>query len=252
LWGSSSTLLFHTWTLALEEQFYLVWPPLLLLALAIRRCGRMLRWVGYAALIVGSGGLLLVLAHALGLTSYLRATGLLLGCALAIAMNGRAFRLPPWLGLTSCLLLIAVTFWPLTLPGGIFQNGYSPTALLTVPAIVATTDGASAATRALSWRPMIWVGRRSYGIYLWHFPILALAINQAPQAIPAPARIVGGIVAMVVIAALSYRFVELPFLRLKNRYSPGLRLRTSPSSKSKPVGMHSPSGLPEPEARATT
>jgi peptidoglycan/LPS O-acetylase OafA/YrhL len=97
--------------------------------------------------------------------------------------------------------------------------------LLTVPVIVGLVRPGRLTT-VLSIRPPVWFGQRSYSLYLWHFPILSIAINQAPASIPVALRLVGTVVAAVVAADLSYRYVELPVLRRRPR-SPAIPIAMS-------------------------
>jgi peptidoglycan/LPS O-acetylase OafA/YrhL len=97
--------------------------------------------------------------------------------------------------------------------------------LLTVPVIVGLVRPGRLTT-VLSTRPPVWFGKRSYSLYLWHFPILSIAINQAPASIPVALRLVGAVVAAVVAADLSYRYVELPVLRRRPR-SPAIPIAMS-------------------------
>jgi peptidoglycan/LPS O-acetylase OafA/YrhL len=215
--GHDTILLQHAWTLALEEQFYLLWPPLLILLLTVGRRRAL-------ALLVGMLGVLAILAlaplgeHSAGVQhNYLRATGLILGCAVGWLTTRRKIRVPPALS-WGCLLAISILLlgpWHVPLP--LLTSGYSFVAVLTVPVLIAITQQGEA-FGILDSRPATWIGRRSYGLYLWHFPIMSLALHQAPENIPTAARVTAGLLASAVIAALSYRFVEVPFLRRKRRF----------------------------------
>jgi peptidoglycan/LPS O-acetylase OafA/YrhL len=74
--------------------------------------------------------------------------------------------------------------------------------------------------------PLRWIGLRSYSLYLylylylWHLPIIALALHHAPPVVPVWARIGGGVVIALVAAELSYRVVEQPVLRWRDRRRP--------------------------------
>lgn len=215
--GHPMPLLDHTWTLSLEEQFYLLWPLLLVGLLAVRRPGRVAIVVG----VLGVLAVLLLLPAGGGLggvqSNYLRATGLLAGCAIAWFPSLRT-----WRGLRvvapACLaVLLVVLFVPWQLPGFLFTQGYSVAALLTIPCVLWLTSPSPAAG-LMSTAPLRWVGRRSYGLYLWHFPILSLALHQSPSWLPDAGRVVVGVGASFFVAALSYRIVEHPFLRLKSRF----------------------------------
>jgi peptidoglycan/LPS O-acetylase OafA/YrhL len=61
----------------------------------------------------------------------------------------------------------------------------------------------------------LWIGKRSYGLYVWHWPVYFLSGRLLRPAVAIPF----GIVAAFVVAALSYRFIETPFLNLKSRFS---------------------------------
>lgn len=219
--GHDTYLLQHTWTLALEEQFYLVWPVLLLLILRARR----LAWLVAAAwavleLVDGVAGQPPVL-H-----TYARAAGLPLGCALAFGMRSPGVR--RWLAHLGWPALGAVVVLGCIHPelAGILESWpVSVAAILALPVVAACVQPTSMSA-ALDRPALIWLGRRSYGIYLWHFPVLSLMINQAPRHLPLTVRLAVGVLVSIGAAAASYRWIELPFLRLKRRFEPTVRPET--------------------------
>ena len=214
-----SGLLDHTWTLALEEQFYLVWP--LLLLIAGRHSGRY-RWVPALTLIVFILILDLVTGRDGVIHSYVRAMGLPVGCALALTSAALRERLVPmaWPAAGALLLLTFLPTpywltagWPISLA-----------ALLAVPLIARLTTAAN--STAFEWSPLRWCGLRSYSLYLWHFTLLSLTVHHAPDEVPHAVRLGLGVVASFAAAEASYRLVEQPVLRYRDRRLAG---RQAPS-----------------------
>lgn len=224
----------HTWSLAIEEQFYLVWPAIFVVVARRRLSPRKVLLV-IAALVVAVcvwravvwTGLRPDWARAYVRTD-LRLDALLAGVALAFA---RAQGLLP-----AALLRRAAPFaWLVFLVGlitvhrdddALYFGGYTVVSVVS-GLMVWSACSAPLAVRLLSNPVPVWVGRRSYGLYLWHLPIY-IAIGYAGHATlfqesnpgrPWPVSVVvaSSIIATVVVAALSYRYVEQPFLRRKTR-----------------------------------
>jgi peptidoglycan/LPS O-acetylase OafA/YrhL len=202
-------LLDHVWTLALEEQFYLLWPLLLALAL---RSSRRWRFVPAASLV----GLLLVADLLTGqngsLHTYVRAMGLPLGCVLALSSD-RTFRRFSKMGPVALAgLLVALllplpawlsTGWPLSI-GALLAMPVVPWLVLRPP-------------RALVHPLVRWFGLRSYSLYLWHFPLTSLVQHHAPAPLSHPLRVAVGAGVSLAAAELSYRLIEQPVLRLRDK-----------------------------------
>ncbi|HXI57627.1 MAG TPA: acyltransferase [Polyangia bacterium] len=222
----------HTWSLAVEEQFYLFWPVILI--------GLVKVFPRLRGLIVATVGLALASAawrftlFSLGSTPWRlyngtdsRADSLLIGCAAALAMTDRRFleivrdsRLGRWLALAAAALLVfLMKGTPLEWSGydrGMFLVVAIAVAIIVV-VILANPD--LLATRILSTRPLVWLGRLSYSLYLWHMPIFGFIKPGSLGISPTTARIARLVFAFAA-AIGSYLLIERPFLRLKTRLSP--------------------------------
>jgi len=222
-----------TWSLALEEQFYLIWPLALIAVFALKLRPRttvaILAVLAVASFAIGA---LLFESRPDGGTplSYYRpdarAGAILLGCAAAFIFStdrGRRtierFSWVGWVGLAGVLALVA--FMPHDWP---HQHAVFAV-LLPLAAIFSTLFVAGLAGRTpiltpvLSWAPLVWVGNISYSLYLWHFPVFRVITDQIDGA----AGKVVALAAAVAIAAASYYVVERPFLKLKDRFEPRAR-----------------------------
>ncbi|HEY7801503.1 MAG TPA: acyltransferase, partial [Dehalococcoidia bacterium] len=217
------SLLQHLWSLAVEEQFYLVWPLLLSAALFVlpRRVLAPLLALGAAA---STTEMALLYQHGASVSRLYygtdtRAAGLLIGSALALSpgiwMESRATsRLWPaarqvcgWLSLA----LLAGICLSIDDSGAVLYNGgFAVVSLASAGMIIAAIHPAALLSRILERAPLRWLGRRSYGIYLWHWPIFVLM--QPHLSFTGGAVLVSAcqIAAAIVIAAISYRFVEEP------------------------------------------
>ena len=216
----------HLWSLAVEEQFYLIWPFVLWFGLRYAR-GRY-RLAGLTLAAAALSAILMVLLYQPGVDptrvyegTDTRAFGLLLGAALAMVWPSRRLRADLALrrrllldvaGVVG-LVLIALLIWrtdqysPFLYRGGIVLLSAG-----TVLVVAALAHPASWLGPALGWAPLRWIGVRSYGIYLWHFPIIVLTTPNVLKSVDLPLQILQ-VVATIIVAALSWRFVEEPIRR---------------------------------------
>jgi peptidoglycan/LPS O-acetylase OafA/YrhL len=189
----------HMWSLALEEQFYLAWPPILMIALR-----RKPKWI---APMLGTA-VAVVFAYRFHITPVPQFTAegyvdaLLLGCLLAVTINQLPRRFAPFAGLLGAPLLAAACWLP--------SLGADPLGLsLAAAAATLMVWGAAEATVAPRWlNPIRMLGRISYGVYLWHYP---LAVALAPRLNPWATFAITA-ASSIAIAALSYRLLERPIM----------------------------------------
>jgi peptidoglycan/LPS O-acetylase OafA/YrhL len=236
----------HLWSLAVEEQFYLLWP-LTIRMLGLRRALLMAATVALAA----PYGLLVLFLH--GSRVYLLATttfpfvfdGIAAGCLLGGYIE--RLRASPWFmrlisnrgGALAPLAILGLdcidhhsrlyhAFAQLAISGGICYCVARYTSLVGSPG-----------ARLLAWRPLVWTGRRSYSLYLWQQLFLDPYQHTVLQVFPV------NVVCAVACAACSYRFIERPLNELRRRYRAGRRAAPEPATNAVIARMGTDGHRPE-------
>ena len=217
-------LLRHLWSLAIEGQFYLLWPLLFAAGLRLWRRRRMLlvTLVGAAASTALMASLYRpdVDPSRIYYGTDTRVAGLLIGAALALVwtperLKGRAPSL--WLDVIGLGALAGLAVFCLRLDEFqplLYRGGFALVALTTAVAIaVAVHPRARLVPSLLSQRLLRWVGLRSYSIYLWHWPVYMVTRPQLDVPLEGWPLLAVRLAITGVLAELSYRYVETPFRR---------------------------------------
>lgn len=205
------TGLAHTWSLGIEEQFYLVWPALVLLGMRWGRRG--VGTIAVAGLVASLVAVLLPGGDVLH-SSLERSSSLLAGCLLAVWATGQKERA------TGHPVIAAVAVGAMVPLFFTFGHVPDATYVLVIPALTVVALWAIAfgpGPRWLSGPVLGWFGRRSYGIYLWHYPIMM--ISTLPAQDDWALDQARALAVSLIIAELSWRLIEMPFLRMRERRS---------------------------------
>ncbi len=225
---SNPELFRNLWSLAVEEQFYLVWPLIILLLLFVR--STTIRSIIIGALAVASALAMAFLyvpggdATRVYYGTDTHSFGLAIGASLALASRdwwSSSHEWPRWLRTTlqsaGAIAVLALIGAAMVLPAdadATYQGGLVAVAILSAIAIAGATMPGSQLGRVLDIQPMRWIGERSYGLYLWHWPVFVLTVALLPSfGLDGPsAWALGGValIITVILAAASYRFIEQP------------------------------------------
>lgn len=225
----------HLWSLSIEEQFYVVWPLLLWGLILLTRARRVAMGILTLALAAASFAALAVIAEP-GLDNTrayegtdTRAGALLVGAALALLWRGGIYakgeadagpataarRAPWWLDCAAGVGLATILTLMATMPDhtmALYQGGLAALAIATAALVAAAAHPRSITARALGVVPLRWIGERSYGIYLWHVPVIVFL----PQGVLGGSPWLRGMVVTAItlaISALSWTLVEDPIRR---------------------------------------
>ncbi|WP_416357608.1 acyltransferase family protein [Aureimonas phyllosphaerae] len=205
--------LLHTWSLSIEEQFYLGFPCLLVLLWWMDPPNRRRVLAGLTAASFAIG---VIATHKDPQAAFYllppRAWELLLGALLALspgpALPPALARRAGWLGLASILLAVAIYDAQTPFPGFAALLPTLGAALV----IGAGTSGHVGASKLLGSRPLVAVGRLSFSLYLWHWPVLSLLRYALARELDG-FETAAALATSVLLAIVSWRFVEEPFRR---------------------------------------
>ncbi len=237
----------HFWSLAIEEQFYLVWPPVLLVIGGARANRPAVRRTAFVLAAASAIAMMVLYNPAQDPTRVYygtdtRAFSLLLGAWLAFipeadmapsrllgritrgrfgyrqgAANGNLteFLATPasidLVGVIGLVGLIAMVFLTNGYDSFQYRGGTLLCTVLTLCVIAACVQPEGLVASAFALPPLVWLGKRSYGIYLWHYPLLLLMNPVADITEASPLEMLVQVLIVVGVAEASYRFIETPF-----------------------------------------
>jgi peptidoglycan/LPS O-acetylase OafA/YrhL len=219
------SLFTHLWSLSVEEQFYLFWP--LIFAAGMKLFGRRRLLLGVLAGAVGSVALAWILfdpgsdASRIYYGTDTHAVGLLAGVALAMVWSPtelRRRRSGPLVGpILDAIGVLALGYVGLSFLRvhdydlALYHGGYLWLAIVVALLLAVTAHPAARLGTMLGQPPLLWLGLRSYSFYLWHWPVLALTRPGLDVDLSRGILIPLQLAFVLLLADLSYRFVELPF-----------------------------------------
>jgi peptidoglycan/LPS O-acetylase OafA/YrhL len=234
----------HTWSLAVEEQFYLVWPLVVLAALRLGRGLRTLMTISVVGAVASAVAMALLFRSGASITRLYFGTdthgqSLLVGAILAVALAGRTAKSaradgpggpgpsqsgnPAWLASgrwatwwlpllgAAGVVATGLLWWRASFTSGLVWQGGVLVAALSTAAVLCSVVCAPASllAAALSFRPLRYVGRISYGMYLWHYPLYQW-IDGARTGLTGTPLLALRFGATVAVASASFFLVERP------------------------------------------
>jgi peptidoglycan/LPS O-acetylase OafA/YrhL len=222
----------HMWSLAIEEQFYLLWP---LVVFGCLRLARGRRWLLGGVCVAGTAASILAMAAFYDPSdpsrSYYgtdsRAHLLLIGAALALVLarwtprravtrsSVHAF------GLLGALACLAAWIWIPDTAAWMYRGGYAVFGICVAAVITSAIQPGRFALRSfLSLGPLVWIGRISYGLYLWHWPVIVFA-SPARTGLDGPTLACLRVALTFGLATASFYLVEQPIRRgaLRRRWA---------------------------------
>lgn len=231
----------HFWSLAVEEQFYVVWPFIISLGFYyIKKQSRMILLICLGA---AASALAMAILYEPGADpsriyygTDTRAFSLLIGAALALLWpsNRLANKIIPKARLIldvvggTALIIILIMFWKTNQYDPFLYNGGMVLLSIATALLVANlAHPASRIAQFLRFRPLRWIGVRSYGIYLWHYPILTLTTPKINTGDFSPIRAILQFLLIIMIAQISWKYIEKPIRQgtLRNIQFKNLRLQ---------------------------
>ncbi len=242
-WAGGYTVIGHTWSLSIEEQFYIVWPLVFLLLLKLRLSPRRILLILLAVVAAVAVHRAHLFYSRYGITPHFdprlytgtdtRCDSLLVGCMAGILLAWRMIPARAWvlrslqaMALVSCAALgLAIIFVPIDWIY-LYYGAFTLIAVLIASLIVfLMLSSGSLIGRILEWPLLTWFGRLSYSLYLWHVTVYSFYMNNFKPLpirsytlkifIPLAIKFAGS----VVLASASYYLIERRFLRMKRRFS---------------------------------
>jgi len=213
----------HLWSLSIEEQFYFVWPAILIFLLGVRRrLSTVVIAMGASILAIAVWRMILARHVSPGLVYFrtdAQADALLVGALTAhLWMRGKV----PWKRFLAPAAWVALAFMTVCIfrlesdSQFLYNGGFTLIAIAVAVMLLATLETSWLPVRALMTRPLRAVGRVSYGLYLWHVLVFSIVVDHTRTA-PVAVRIVLAFAITAVVTAASWYLIERPFLRLKDR-----------------------------------
>lgn len=221
----------HTWSLSIEEQFYIVWPILLLTLLRFSSSRKVV--VFFTVSLALLAWAFRVYLHMKGATPErlyngldTRADALMVGCALGVAyasgfFNKQALKIMPsrilaFIATVSALILLAFSVGANWRAPYMYQFAFFAIEILTAFIVIdIMANNRSILRRIVATRVLVWVGSISYGLYLWHYPIYRAMFSLELNGLTV---ITVGSLLTFVVAVLSYYLMEKPILKLKKTF----------------------------------
>jgi peptidoglycan/LPS O-acetylase OafA/YrhL len=216
----------HFWSLGVEEQFYLVWPALMIGGLWLTRSTRRVGWVIAAVVALSLAGSIWLTGvdqpwafYSLPTRAWQLGLGGLLAATAAWFARRSSLVLAPvaTAGLVALVMSFALLDGAMAYPGA---AALLPT--LATAAVIMGGERPGPAAWALGFPPLRWLGRISYSLYLWHWPLLILPVLALGRELSLEERLTLGLMS-IAVAALSWRWIEEPIRRGWSPTAPRLR-----------------------------
>ncbi|WP_434640684.1 acyltransferase family protein [Thermoanaerobacterium thermosaccharolyticum] len=214
----------NLWSLAVEGQFYLIWPLVLIISFKYLKKKRYI--VFLTLLLAIASALAMGMLYEPGMDpsrvyygTDTRAFGLLLGSALALIlpsdklssnMSRNKRLILDAIGFLSILLIFIMFVYVNQYDTFVYRGGMFLLSIVAAVTIAVSAHSSSFLGKALGCFPLRWLGARSYGVYLWYFPVLILTTPPVNTEGINPIRAVLQIFLIILISALSWRYVEDP------------------------------------------